>query len=119
MNTREVGQTAERQAADFLLENGFTIRHTNWQLGQKELDIVAEKRGILHFVEVRSLSSTAIMEPYQSIGKQKQRNLIWAANAYIDKLGLDMEAQFDIVSLVRTAGGITIDYIPNAFYPQL
>ncbi len=119
MNTREIGSTAEQQAADFLKEQGFTIRDMNWQQGQKEIDIVAEKNKMLHIVEVRSLSSTAVMQPYQSITKQKQRNLIWAANAYIERYKLDMEVQFDIISLVRTASGITIDYIPNAFYPQL
>lgn len=119
MSTRDVGKQAEQQAAEYLEAQGFTIRHLNWQQGQKELDIVAECGGMLHVVEVRSLSSTAVMQPYQSITRQKQRNVIWAANAYIEKFELDMEVQFDIVSLVRTPNGISIEYIPNAFYPLL
>ncbi len=119
MSTRAIGKEAEQQAAEYLVEQGFAIRAVNWQLGQKEIDIVAEKNGVLHIVEVRSLSSTNIMQPYQSINHQKQRNLIWAANAYIEKHGLAMEVQFDIISLVRNRGAIEIEYIPNAFYPQL
>ena len=119
MSTRDIGKTAEQQAAEYLRQQGFTIRDMNWQQGQKEIDIVAERNGMLYIVEVRSLSSTKVMQPYQSINRQKQQNLIWAANAYIEKYKLDMEVQFDIISLVRTPSGITIDYIPNAFYPQL
>jgi putative endonuclease len=119
VSTREVGRQAEQQAVDYLKEQGFTIRDINWQQGQKEIDIVAVKNGMLHIVEVRSLSSTSIMQPYQSVNRQKQKNLIRAANAYIEKYGLDMEVQFDIISLVRNKGFIEIEYIPNAFYPQL
>lgn len=119
MNTRYIGRIAERQAADYLRRQGFTIRDMNWQQGQKEIDIVAEKNSILHIVEVRSLSSTRIMQPYQSITRQKQRNLIWAANAYIEKYGLNMEIQFDIISLVINRNYTQIEYIPHAFYPQL
>lgn len=119
MSTRDIGKQAEQQAAEYLKEQGFAIRDVNWQQGQKEIDIVAEKNGILHIVEVRSLSSTSVMQPYQSINRQKQRNIIWAANAYIEKYRLDMEVQFDIISLVRNRGSIEIEYIPNAFYPQL
>ena len=119
MSTRDIGRLAEQQAAKYLEEQGFFIRDVNWQQGQKEIDIVADKNDVLHIVEVRSLSSTGIMQPYQSINRQKQRNLIWAANAYIEKYKLDMEVQFDIISLVRKQGFIEIEYIPNAFYPQL
>lgn len=119
MNTRKVGKAAEQHAAEYLKQKGFTIRDMNWQQGQKEIDIVAEKDGILHIVEVRSLSSTSIMQPYQSITIQKQRNLIWAANAYIEKYNLNMEVRFDIISLVRTSDSIEIEYIPNAFYPTI
>jgi putative endonuclease len=119
MSTREVGKQAEQQAAEYLKEQSFSIRDVNWQMGQKEIDIVAEKDGVLHIIEVRSLSSTSVMQPYQSVNRQKQRNLIWAANAYIEKYNLNMEVQFDIISLVRNRGTIEIEYIPNAFYPQL
>ena len=119
MSTRDIGKTAEEQAADYLRQQGFTIRDMNWQQGQRELDIVAEKDGVLHIVEVRSLSSTSIMQPYQSINRRKQQNLIWAANAYVERYGLDMEVQLDVISLVRNHDSIQIEYIPNAFYPQL
>ena len=119
MSTRELGKQAEQQAAEYLKERGFAIRAVNWQMGQKELDIVAEKNSMLHIVEVLSLSSTGIMQPYQSVNRLKQKSLIWAANAYIEKYDLDMEFQFEIISLVRSVNSIRIEYIPNAFSPQL
>ncbi|MDR1681003.1 MAG: YraN family protein [Prevotellaceae bacterium] len=111
------GETGERIAKDFLVKNGFTIRQTNWREGHKELDIVAEKNNCIHIIEVRSLSSDFFQQPYHSIGKAKQRNLIAAANAYIDRYRLTQEAQIDVISIVFRGKEHTLEYIPNAVYP--
>jgi len=111
------GQTGEQIAADYLVEHGFKILHTNWQQGHKELDIVAEKNNVIHIVEVRSLSSSRLQQPYQSIGKLKQRNLIAAADAYIQRYQLTQETQIDIISIVFNGAKHTLEYIPNAIYP--
>jgi putative endonuclease len=111
------GQAGEQIAANYLRSNGFKILHTNWRQGSKELDIVAEKNNRLHVVEVRSLTSNFFMEPYQSINRTKQRNLILAANAYVHRYKLTMEAQIDVISIVFKGPEYTLEYIPNAIYP--
>ncbi|MDR3351063.1 MAG: YraN family protein [Prevotellaceae bacterium] len=113
------GKAGERIAADYLRSNGFNILHVNWQQGQKELDIVAEKNNRLHVVEVRSLTSNYFMEPYQSLNKAKQRHLIAATNAYIQRYHLTMEAQIDVISIVFNNGEPTLEYLPNVIYPGI
>jgi putative endonuclease len=113
------GQTGEQLAADYLRNNGFKILHINWRQGSKELDIVAEKNNRLHVVEVRSLKSNFFMEPYQSINKAKQRTLIAAANAYIQRYDLSMEVQIDVISVVFCNGTHTLEYLPDAIYPSV
>jgi putative endonuclease len=119
MDKQTTGRTAEQIAAEYLQDNGFSVLHLNWRQGAKELDIVAEKDNRLHVVEVRSLSSNRFMEPYQSIGKAKQRHLIYAANAYVERYKITKEVQLDVISVVFKGDGHSLEYLPNAIYPTL
>jgi putative endonuclease len=112
------GQNGEQIALEYLRANGFSILHTNWRQGHKELDIVAEKDHIIHVVEVRSLTSAFFMQPYQSIDRTKRRHLIEAANAYIQRYHLTQEIQIDVISIVFDGERHTVEYLPNAIYPQ-
>ena len=52
---REWGKMAEDIAAEYLLTNGYIIRERNWRIGNRiEIDIIAEKDGIIVFVEVKA-----------------------------------------------------------------
>ena len=43
----EFGKEGEEEAAAYLIDKGYSIRHRNWHCGKKELDIVAEYRNEL------------------------------------------------------------------------
>ena len=113
------GRRAEQLAVDYLLAHGFTIRNTNWRMGHKEIDIVAEKDHRLHIVEVRSLTTSFFQQPYQSINRVKERNLITVANAYVRYYKLNMEVQLDVISVVFNGDTHTLEYFPNAIYPKV
>jgi len=115
----DMGARAEQIAVDYLRDNGFIIRNINWRTGHKEVDIVAEKNGRIHIVEVRSLNSSFFQRPCDTINRAKQRNLIAAAHAYIQRYKLTMEVQLDVVSVVFTGAEHSLDYFPNAIYPKL
>jgi putative endonuclease len=117
MTTTEMGKRGEEVAQQYLRDNGFTIRDTNWRCRHLELDIVAEKGNMLHVVEVKTRSRGYLLEPQASITLQKQRNLVNAANAYIQNLKLNHEVQFDIICVVVNGDRQAVDYIPNAFIP--
>ncbi len=117
MSKRDTGSRAEQIAVDYLRERGFIIRDRNWRVGHKEVDIVAEKGRRIHIVEVRSRNSSFFQQPYDSIDRHKQRNLIAAAHAYILYHRLDLEVQLDVVSVVFSGEGYALDYFPNAIYP--
>ena len=52
----ELGALGERVAEKFLTKRGFVILDRNYRRPWGELDIVARYKGILHFVEVKSVS---------------------------------------------------------------
>ena len=51
----KIGKIGENIAKTFLMKQGFTILDQNYQIRYGELDIVAKKDNVLHFVEVKSV----------------------------------------------------------------
>ncbi|MDR2937343.1 MAG: YraN family protein [Prevotellaceae bacterium] len=117
MNSVDFGALGEAAAQDFLQSNGFRIRHCNWRWGHKELDIVAEKNRTLHVVEVKTRSANFLVSPQATVDRRKQQHTVQAANAYAQQFSLELDVQFDIISVVVRGEKCEVEYIPEAFYP--
>lgn len=112
------GQTGEMLARQFLLDEGYTILDTNWTSGHLEVDIIALHENTLVFVEVKTRSSSKFGSPEASVTMQKQRNLIRAANSYVLRNHYTYEVRFDIISIIQSAQGTSIEHLPDAFSPK-
>ncbi len=116
----ELGRLGEQLARDFLIAKGYQILEQNWVCGHKEIDIIAMDGKELVIVEVKTRRVTFLVEPEETVDKYKQRFLIWAAEAYIERNNLDVDVRFDIVAIVIDKNNEhRIDHIENAFYPML
>lgn len=114
-----LGREGEAFALEYVLSKGYKVLHTNWRHGQKELDIVAKKDGMLVVFEVKTRFSDIWEEPKDAVRNKKQKNIVDAADAYVQKFNLDIEVQFDIISLVAKGNSFELEHIPDAFYPTL
>jgi len=115
-STKEKGQEGERLAARFLKEQGFRILDRNYRNRIGEIDIVAEDRGVLVFVEVRTLEASAGHSPEETIQWKKQRSISRTAEAYIHYKRLeDRPARFDVVAVTLDGTRSTLRHIPDAF----
>lgn len=112
------GKKGEEMAADFLASNGYEILETNWRFMHLEADIIAKKEKTLVIAEVKTRKSSYFGEPESFVTKQKQKNLIKAANGYIERNNIDLEVRFDIVSIVLN-DSTAVKHIEDAFYPLL
>jgi putative endonuclease len=112
------GKKGEEMAATFLREKGMAILETNWRFGYLEADIIAKFEKTLVIIEVKTRKSNYFGEPESFVTKQKQKNLIRAANEYIERKNLDLEVRFDIISIVLNDYN-AIRHIEDAFYPLL
>ena len=82
MDRQEVGKLGEKEARKFLKKRGYRIRETNFRCPHGEIDIIAQKKDCLVFVEVRTRSSLDFGTPEESITKVKKEKLITLALTY-------------------------------------
>jgi putative endonuclease len=95
----ETGRRGEDIAVDYLRQNGYLICATNWRQGRYEIDIVAQKAGIVHFVEVKTRSALSLSAPEQAVTKSKISAMHRAASAYLAKYRVADEVQFDLLAV--------------------
>jgi putative endonuclease len=95
----DFGKLGEQLAEDFLIKKGYTILHRNWRYSHYEIDIVALKNDLPHFVEVKTRSSKQFGEPEESVTKKKIRFLLQAADEFLFRHPQYKNFQIDILSI--------------------
>ncbi len=113
----ELGRKGEIVAVEYFVKKGFKILHTNWRYRKLEIDIVASNNKTLVIVEVKSRSNDYFESPKDAITFAKQKNLYNAAEYYTEIYDIDLEIQFDIVSIVFENGKHKLEHIEDAFRP--
>lgn len=111
----DIGQHGEEEAAMYLSKNGYNIIARNWRYKHKEIDIIAIRNRMLIVVEVKTRTNDYFESPKEAVTRKKQRFIIEAANAYIEKNDIMLETQFDIVSVTIQDESIKIEHIEDAF----
>lgn len=111
----ETGKSGEAIAAGWLHENGYKLIAQNWRTGHYEVDIIAEKNTILHFVEVKTLTSSRFGYPEAKAGKAKIRNMIRAAEVYVQQHPHWKKIRFDILSITLGNGDAQCYWIEDVF----
>ena len=105
----EKGKSGEQLAIEYLTDKDFIIICSNWRFSHYEIDIIAEKNGVIHFIEVKTRHSNNFGYPEQSVNRKKFKNLQKAAVAFLNRFSREVKIQFDIVAITRIAGR-TIEY---------
>ncbi|MGE5334595.1 MAG: YraN family protein [Nitrososphaerota archaeon] len=78
-----LGNAGERLAAGWLEARGFRVLARNWRCAYGELDVIAEERDELVFVEVKTRRGAAHGAPEEAITASKRAHLIAAAQCYL------------------------------------
>jgi len=95
--SRAKGNIAEDKACKHLNGKGFIIVERNFYSRFGEIDIIAIKDDILHFVEVKS--GINYESAIQNITQKKLSKLIKTADIYINKNKLNLNYMFDAIAI--------------------
>ena len=99
MNRRAFGGEGERAACDYLTGKGWTIVETNVRRGRGEIDIIARKRNLTAFIEVKRRSTLRYGRPAEAVNREKQRRIATAAALYMQENGLE-DVRFDVIEIL-------------------
>ena len=113
------GAWGEDCAAAYLRRHGYRILARNYSCRFGEIDLIAEKDGVLLFVEVKLRTNLQYGAPREYVTVKKQEKLRAAALLYLSERELDVPARFDVAEVYtdvrHSAGNTRIAYIENAF----
>ena len=125
-NTKQIGDLGEQIAVNYLKSKGFSILETNYWRKWGEIDVIAKKEGIAHFVEVKTLSyeTKAKLEyavthetwrPEEQVHHFKLHQIAKTLETWISDNNYEGEWQIDVVA-VRMAPQetyATVKFIDN------
>ena len=114
-----LGELGESAALKHLKHEGYRIRALNYRTKKGEIDIIAEEKRVIVFVEVRTLSSERHGEAFSTVNQGKRQRLTRAAHEYLNKYNLEeRDWRFDFISVVTGNDRIPrVELTRDAFRP--
>ena len=113
----ELGKYGEQLAGVYLTEKNFLIMQTNWKYSWYEIDIIASKNNMIHFIEVKTRSNHRFGYPEEGVDKKKMKRLMKAAEQYLHLHPVWKHVQYDIISIsVRKNGLPEFFFIEDVYF---
>ena len=95
----DLGVAGEDLAVAWLQARGFEILQRNWRYRYYEIDIVASRGIMIHFIEVKARHQSSCGHPESSVGRKKFRNLQRAADEYLYQHPGHRWIRYDILAI--------------------
>ncbi|MBF0619323.1 MAG: YraN family protein [Candidatus Omnitrophica bacterium] len=117
MRAHDLGKEGEAFALDFLFREGYKIVEKNYRAKCGEIDIVAEHKGVIVFLEVKTRQEDG-WGAFEAVDKRKQHKMFRTAQQFlIEKYGTeDVTARFDVLAVYEAPDGMLKgELLPDAF----
>ena len=120
MKTTELGAWGEDRAAEYLLDAGYRLLRRNFRCRVGEVDLIAQRDGVLAFVEVKLRKNSRYGEAREFVTAGKQRKIRLAASFYLagNRSAQELQPRFDVMEIYAPRGmdgPYTVNYMENAF----
>ncbi|HEX6600610.1 MAG TPA: YraN family protein [Gemmatimonadaceae bacterium] len=110
------GELGERIAERWLRRQGWRIVQRRFRSGHRDIDLVAERDGLVAFVEVKARRGQRFGDPVEAVNWKKQRELGRSARVWIARHGRAPEAyRFDVIGVLVAGPRVRVRHIENAF----
>lgn len=100
VRAKNLGKWGEQAAREYLEQQGYEFLHANFRTTYGELDLIMRKGKQIHFVEVKTRSSTKFGFPEEAVDQNKANHLIDSAQSFLQEYpDLDTGWQIDVVAI--------------------
>ena len=121
MNNKILGKIGENIAVTFLQHKGYRILYRNWHCSFGEIDIVAQEKDFVAFVEIKTRTNLDFGPPYSAVNDIKQARLIKLAQVFLKRYGMtDSPCRIDVISISvgKNNKVADIELIKDAFWER-
>ncbi len=116
MRSDLIGAYGEHLAAKYLREEHYDIKAANFKTYTGEIDLIAEKNGIICFIEVKTRQIGGITAPADAVNVRKMENIKSTAAVYLNKWANGAEHRFDIIEVFLEDKQLqNINHLKNVF----
>lgn len=109
MSNYQSGHDAEKVVAEYLQKHGYKIIELNWKTRYCEIDIVASKANVVHFVEVKYRLNEAQGSGFDYITTSKIKQMEFAARMWITEK--DWKDDYCLSAAEVTGTSYVVNYI--------
>lgn len=117
--TKLLGRWGEAAAAEYLRKKGYRIVAAGYRTRLGEIDLIAENRRVLAFVEVKTRKNADFAQARDAVDRRKQGKIIQTAKLYLAGHETKKEVRLDVIEVYAPQGIETADpqiiHIENAF----
>ena len=116
MDSHLLGRFGEIIASRYLRHHGYDVAsdHYNCRLG--EIDIVAEDRKYICFVEVKTRSESMKYAPADAVDISKRKRIIATSNLFLKEHKINRQPRFDIIEVYfENDEPLKLNHIEGAF----
>ncbi len=96
----DVGKEGERLALAYFIQNGYHIIYQNWRFAHWEIDLIASKNQVLHFIEVKTRTNSKFGFPEDEVTPKKMKFLMQSADEFLHRHPQWQRIQYDILSII-------------------
>ena len=114
---RDLGLAGEEAAARHLEAAGWRILARRWRAAGREIDLVAERGGILALVEVKTRRPGGLAPAVAAVDWRKRRQLAAAGAVAAARWSRAGALRFDVIGVTWEPRGPAIDHLEDAFRP--
>ncbi len=98
MTNREKGYFYEEKATELLKNKGYILLEKNYYSKKGEIDLIAKKKDLIIFVEVKYRSTNNYGTAFEAVGKWKLKRIYKTAQKYIRDMNYgDVNYRFDLI----------------------
>ena len=110
-----LGKTGEEIGTQYLIKNGYRIIIRNFKCKQGEIDIIAQDKNEIVFIEVKTRRNINYGYPIDAVDKRKQKHILNASKYYIYINKLEKRnIRFDVIEIYKKEK-FYINHIKNIY----
>lgn len=117
-STQSIGEAGEEYTVKFLKKKKYKILERNYRKRYGEIDIIAENKNYIVFVEVKTRHTDSMTLAADAVTRQKQLKIIKTASLYLSENETDKFCRFDVCEVYVNTNNLkleNINYIEGAF----